>query len=379
MKFNNFKSAFLLSIFFLFPSTINAEKSSKYKINEISLNKNQLIYEKNQTIGNEYLIGPGDVLIQTVLGLPELSGEFGIGPDGMIYLPQIEGIFVNLMSLDEFKAVVINKYERILNDPNISIQIGKIRPVRVFVKGEVKIPGFYNLGLDSQNYTINSLEKQSTENTEQGNLQSLSMNNLLFPTVYDALKIAGGITTYSDLSSINVVRQSSYTNGGGKIKTELDFLSLFTEGDQSQNIRLFDGDTIIVSKSDKSLKEQLIEVNASNLNPAIINVFVSGKVNSPGSQSLPTGSGLNQAIAFSGGRQLVSGKIEFVRFIKNGEVDRRVFSYNQKATLDSHTNPILEDGDIINIRDSLFGKTTEVLNKVLQPVTPILFIKTLID
>ena len=105
------------------------------------------------------------------------------------------------MSLDEFKAVVINKYERILNDPNISIQIGKIRSVRVFVKGEVKIPGFYNLGLDSQNYTINSLENQSIENSEQGNIKFLYMNNLLFPTVYNALKIASGITTYSDLSS----------------------------------------------------------------------------------------------------------------------------------------------------------------------------------
>ena len=93
MKFNILKSTFLLSIFFLFPSTINAEKTSKYKINKISLNKNQLIYEKNQTIGNEYLIGPGDVLIQTILGLPELSGEFGIGTDGMINLPQIEGTF----------------------------------------------------------------------------------------------------------------------------------------------------------------------------------------------------------------------------------------------------------------------------------------------
>ena len=106
------------------------------------------------------------------------------------------------------------------------------------------------------------------------------------------------------------------------------------------------------------------------MNPEFVNVFVSGKV---------SGGGLNQAIAMTGGKQLLSGKVEFVRFKKDGDMDRRVFSYKQNSPLDSNRNPILEDGDIINVKDSLFGTTTVVLNKILQPVTPILFIRELVD
>ena len=60
-------------------------------------------------------------------------------------------------------------------------------------------------------------------------------------------------------------------------------------------------------------------------------------------------------------------------------MDRRDFSYKQNSPLDSRRNPVLEDGDIINVKDSLFGTTTVVLNKILGPVTPILFIRELVD
>ena len=52
---------------------------------------------------------------------------------------------------------------------------------------------------------------------------------------------------------------------------------------------------------------------------------------------------------------------------------------DQKATIFSEIASILEDGDIVNVRDSIFGTTTYVLGKVLAPVTPILFIEELID
>ena len=328
--------------------------------------------------GNEYLLGPGDTLLIKFEGIPELSGEFGVGPDGIIYLPQINSFNVNRLTLKELKAIITDKYNEILINPNINIQLASVRPVRVYVKGEVKQAGFYNLNLGPENNTINSAELQDINYSES--IGSLPFqNSSYFPTLYDALKQSRGITPYSDLTKITVIRDNSLSNGGGKISTELNFLSLFLEGDQSQNIRLFDGDTIIVPKSEVSIKDQLLEVYKSNMNPANINVFVSGKVKSPGIIVLPKGSGLNQAIAITGGKELLSGRVEFVRYKKDGEIDRRVFSYKQNSSLDSSKNPILEDGDIINVKDSLFTSSTFVLNKILQPVTPILFIQGLID
>ena len=380
MNFNKKKNILILLIFILFNQFSNA-KSSETKIRESSLiDTFENDSFSNKSIGNEYLLGAGDSILLSIFGLPELSGEFGIGPDGIIYLPQLkDGIQVNLVTLEEFKKKLIDEYKKILVEPNITIQLAKIRPVRVFIKGEVKLPGFYNLSISDQNFTINSSVNQNPDSLEEFRKPNLSQNNLLLPTLYDALKKANGLTPYSELSSITVIRNNSITNGGGKIKTKLDFLSLFLKGDQSQNIRLFDGDTIVVNKSEVSLKDQMLEVKNSNINPTMVNIFVSGKVPNGGYISVPRGSGLVQAVEVSGGKQLISGKVEFVRFMRNGEIDRRLISYKINSALDSRSNPILEDGDIINVQDSLFGKSTEVMNKVLRPVTPILFIQSLLN
>ncbi len=379
MNFYKTKNILILFIFISLNLFSNEPSAAKKIIKIATIDQNNRNNSKNKSIGNEYLLGAGDSILLNIFGLPELTGEFGIGPDGMIYLPQLkDGIFVNLLTLGELKEKLIDEYKKILIEPNITIQLAKMRPVRVFIKGEVKIPGFYNLNIDSENYTINSLDNQNSEFADLSDT-TLSQNNLLLPTLYDALKEAKGLTPYSELSSITVIRNNSNANGGGKIKTRLDFLSLFLRGDQSQNIRLFDGDTIVVNKSNKSLKDQMLGVQNSNINPTFVSIFVSGKVPNGGYIQVPRGSGLVQAIEFSGGKQLVSGKVDFVRFMKNGEIDRRLISYKIDAALDSRSNPILEDGDIINVQDSLFGKSTEIMEKVLRPVTPILFIKSLLD
>ena len=45
-------------------------------------------------------------------------------------------IQVNLITLKEFKKQLIEKHKEILVEPNITIQLAKVRPVRVFIKGE---------------------------------------------------------------------------------------------------------------------------------------------------------------------------------------------------------------------------------------------------
>ena len=57
-------------------------------------------------------------------------------------------------------------------------------------------------------------------------------------------------------------------------------------------------------------------------------VFVSGRVINSGRIILPQGSSLNQALSAAGGPKVVRGKIEFVRFKKGGESERRVFNYS---------------------------------------------------
>ena len=147
------------------------------------------MYKRQTIFGSVYLLGPGDGLSIEVFGLPELSGIFVVSPDGKLYLKQINAVNANRLTIPELRNNVINKYSEFLIDPEINISLIKTRPVRVYVKGEVKNPGFYNLNESPKNFTIGAGLISPSQIQEQ-----LQESNLLYPTLFDAFKLSGGIT-----------------------------------------------------------------------------------------------------------------------------------------------------------------------------------------
>ena len=81
----------------------------------------------------------------TFVGINEFSGDYFVGPDGMISLPELRGVYVLDMTIDEIYLLLIKKFSRVLNNPNLFISIRKYRPVQIFIKGEVKRPGLYTI------------------------------------------------------------------------------------------------------------------------------------------------------------------------------------------------------------------------------------------
>ena len=55
--------------------------------------------------------------------------------------------------------------------------------------------------------------------------------------------------SFSKLSEVSVTRKTALSNGGGKIQAKLNFLKLITEGNETNNIRLFDGDVVKIARS----------------------------------------------------------------------------------------------------------------------------------
>ncbi len=47
---------------------------------------------------------------------------------------------------------------------------------------------------------------------------------------------------------------------------------------------------------------------------------------------------------------------------------KRKFTLDNTASIDYYKNPLLYDGDIINIEQSLLGKTTSILNELSNPI-----------
>ena len=330
-----------------------------------------------------YILGPGDTLkitsvqfeLEQILNISEENVykdfnydkefEYLINGDGRIFVPRLQNIYVAGLSIDELTYLLNQKYNEYFKDPDITIEIVSYRDIEVYVEGEVETPGLYIIpGKFLRDPKEGLIDLDKLDIGKKINSKPVSR---IFPKIYDAIKYSGGITSYSDLSNIEVIRKNNITNGGGKIKAKVNFLDFINYGDNSNNIRIYDGDIIRIPKSDIDLKEQLSNAIKTNLNPKLINVFLSGRVEQPGQQLINRSSSLNDAIKRAGGIKVVSGPINFYRYSAEGLIDQRRFRYSRNSKKGSYRNPILRNGDVIIVGKSGFNVTTSLLREITQP------------
>jgi polysaccharide export outer membrane protein len=349
--------------------------------------------QANRAVADTYILGPGDALVVELLDVPEYSGVFTIGPDGTLYLPRLRSLFVEGLTLEELRFFLTQQFAAFVREPQVFVSPAAYRPIRVYVGGEVQRPGFYYLsgqqattgaeqpGSFSQSGSTNLatgqafLPGQAATNpaAETGPMIGGVVINRGFrlPTVFDALRNAGGVTPFSKLSEVSVTRTRPLSSGGGKMRTQLNFLELITEGNETQNIRLFDGDTVVVARSPVELREQIIKAGQTNLSPDFFQVYVTGRVRDPGPKVLPQGASLDQALAAAGGQKLLRGQVEFVRFNRDGTTDKRRFFYAGTAPAGSYKNPVLMAGDVVRVNESPLSATVSVLNEITGPAVGI--------
>ena len=335
------------------------------------------IEQRRQVRYDSYVLGPGDGLQIEVIDIPELSGTYSIGPDGTLYLPRLRAVYASGLTIETLRSFLTQQYTAFVKRPRLYVRPVAYRPIRVYVGGEVKRPGYYQLsgvtgyfqqpGNVSNQGSKSNLDNLSIAEAQSGNLASSPFSQTALPTVFDALRNAQGLTPFSDLRKVSVTRKLPEDQGGGKVRTELNFLGVITNGDESQNLRLFDGDVVVVAKSDEILRDQLLKAGQTNISPQFVQVFVSGRVKQPGPQILPQASTLNQALISAGGPKFLKGKVEFVRFTREGEVDRRIFNYNPGAAAENFSNPVLMAGDIIRVNESVLTGTLNVIDEVTTP------------
>ena len=376
---------FLLLTFLFSPTSFLAET-----IEEITLKNNNLEEDsdKNKIIDFPYILGPGDKLFIEFENIPEFSKTYNIGPDGKLYIPKLRAIRAKSLTIKQLRIKLENEYAQFIVNPKIYIYPVFYRPVSIYVGGEVSKPGYYTLEATSiiEN-NPNQLNPQNISSFETELEYSQKRNNnipestqIYFPNLFEALKTAGGVTPYSDLSKIKVIRKSIDENlVEVRYQTIVDFMPFIKKGDQLPNIRLFDGDTLVVGKNELVDKDNLLSTSQTNISPDFIKVFVTGRIKDPGEKVLPQGASLNQAIVASGGPKILRGSVEFVRLNRDGSLDRRIFRYSPNSSSGSYKNPLLTSSDIIRFRDSLLSATSEVLSEVFEPVVGIYTIKELVD
>ena len=318
---------------------------------------------------NDYMVGPGDILkIIISRNYPELDTLATIDAEGTINVPKLNRIYVKNLTIDELSKNLDKSLKKFIKFPATEIQILKYRPIRVYVEGEVVSPGLKTL---EGSLSFTSFEEREIKDNNNLEISSIQENNDFFPTVFDAIRRGEGITPFSDLKNIQIIRRNNFSNGGGKITATINFENVLNGKDISQNIRIYDGDVIFIKKSNNENNLNLTRSIKSNLSPSFLSVFVSGRVERPGSITVARSSVLNDAIDLAGGAKVLKGPVNFIRFKNDGTIDKRRFNYKKKSKRGSFENPFLNNGDVIIVDQSSITSVNQVLTELTQPITGI--------
>lgn len=325
-------------------------------------NQNSPLKDELYLQNSYYLLGPGDGLNIKFIGNPELTDDFEILNDGNIQIPYVGNVFLDNLTLELAERKIKNLLSRELLQPEIQLKLIRKRPLKISLIGELERPGLYSL---SQN------ENSSTEGGPRLTLSGM-------PTVVDAIQKAGGITQESDLRSVKISRRLPGKDNEYKT-TNLDLMKLILEGDQSQNIYLFDGDIIDIKKA-KILSKDLLKIASVNFAPSLIKINVIGEVNNPGLLEVSSNTLLNQGILYAGGPlnwRSDKGNVQLIRVNRNGTITKKIIKINLANGLSSDNNPPLKSGDTIILNRNLIAKSTDILKNVTDPISDVVTTWTL--
>ena len=234
----------------------------------------------------DYLIGPGDELVVRSWGQIDINYRATVDRTGTIYLPRVGAISVAGLRYDQLNDAIKNAVGRVFKNFELSVTLGQLRSIQVFVVGQVRRPGVY---------TVSSLS-----------------------TLVNALFASGGPSNHGSMRDIQLKRQ-------GKVVTNFDLYDLIVRGDKSKDAQLLPGDVIYVA-------------------PVGRLAALSGSVNVPAIFELKDHDTLGDAITYAGGlTTTAAGQRAIVERIDEHHA-RRAEEFSL-ATDGLHRE--LQDGDVI--------------------------------
>ena len=243
----------------------------------------------------DYVVGPADVLIITSYDQDDLSGRFAVENDGTFTFPMVGRVAVAGKTLRDvetsLEALLVEG--GFFTNPQITVSVDEYRSQKIFVLGEVRKPGVYNLS------GVMRL------------VEALALADSTMPTAGSEIVIIPAANDRAAAVRKDVTR------------VDLDDLEA---GNVGANVVLHDGDTILVPRAE--------------------NVYVFGQVRTPGAYPRQQDDmTVLQALAMAGGLtdRGATGRIEIVRVVDGEQQEIR-------AELTDHVLP----GDTIIVPERYF-------------------------
>lgn len=293
------------------------------------------------SIDNSYTLGTGDVVFVEIFNVSDYSREYEVLSDGTIGLPLIGSVYVRGMTLNQAAEAISTRYAYYLRRPIISLELRQTRPIQIAIAGEINRPGSYLVNLDAEGA----------------------------PTVTKAIQLAGGITQSADIRTVRIRRPQAQGSTQTSV-IEVSLWELIRSGDLNQDLRLRDGDSIIVPKATALTSSESLAIAGASFSPNAIRVNVVGEVVRPGSLELPPNTPLNQAILASGGfnTRASRGSVTLVRLNFDGTVTQREIDIDFEQGISDDNNPTLQSGDTVLVGRSGLASFTDTLGSILSPI-----------
>ena len=269
-----------------------------------------LTFEPNVNLATpqDYRLGPGDEVIIDVWGANQTTLRETISPDGYINIPNLGPILLNGMDIARATEYLKQKLAQIYaaSAENIQVSLGNARTIQVNVMGEVVQPGTYALSS--------------------------------FSTVFHALYRAGGVTTIGSLRNVMVSRN-------GKVIAHLDVYPFILKGKNADDIRLQEGDMVIVPPYDA-----LVEIQ--------------GKVKRPMIYEMKSDESMETLLKYA-------GNFSADAYRNHVSVIRRSGKEYSVATVDRNdfTRFRVQDGDVVTVDSILnrYANRLEIKGAVYHP------------
>ena len=93
----------------------------------------------------DYVVGPGDTFNIQLYGNESSSYTLTVSRDGLINFPRLGPILVSGMGFDAARAALEHRVAQQLVGTHVSVTMGDLRSIRVFVLGEAEKPGSYTV------------------------------------------------------------------------------------------------------------------------------------------------------------------------------------------------------------------------------------------
>ncbi len=292
--------------------------------------------EKIRSLLSRYVADP-DVTLALISPRPDFNLSVQINPEGNIVLPQVGIVSLQGLTVEEAQEKVRLALDRIFVKPVVALSLVTPRPVQITISGEVTRPGIYPI-------------------------------NPATPRINEALLTAGGSTMTADLRQVQVRRKLI---DGSVVTQNVDLYTPLQNGGVIPNLRLQDGDAIIVPRrelaNDDAYDRNLIARSTlaqPQIRIRVLNYAAGGIV----TQSLPNGSTFIDALSGLNPDNTNLREIALVRFDpERGKAVTQRLDGKKALAGDASQNVPLQDNDVIVVGRNLIGRITNLLSTVTRP------------